>query len=373
MRRVKELRGGERLLYDKVFLKSIPDPEKSEWRSLVNIKANVPWLLENLDRWYTELFPVGNQDLVSRLRNIEDSPSFTSAFWELVIFRYLRTTSHDVLYNQTVAGKTPDLYWPKHDIVGDVISVSDPKYNERERTFIKELEKEINESDLPFDVSIVSFKFLGNSYRKKNILQWIYSQKGTSLKDLQDKTYIFDDDESMIEILIAPRTSRPTVKAVGMFELDAGKLQKSVKGRILKKLEKYQRQIIVFTSSGLGFWKLKEDILEDALYGDIQLIVSSDPKVQTVKKTRAPNGIFYNRAKAGIPANERIVAVVYVDRIIQNDKLLLKFKVYHNPYSKPRLPKEFFKNNAQLLASKETCRGLELATINQENILVEVT
>lgn len=94
------------MLYDRRFLASIPLPESGERRSLVNIKANHPWLLHKLNDWYLGLLPNGNPNLKSRLRSM-DSEDFTSGFWELVIFKYLTQAGHNVLYDQEVEGKKP--------------------------------------------------------------------------------------------------------------------------------------------------------------------------------------------------------------------------------------------------------------------------
>jgi hypothetical protein len=45
-----------------------------------------------------------------------NSEDFTSGFWELVVFRYLKTTGHDIFYHEEADGKTPDFYWPKEKL-----------------------------------------------------------------------------------------------------------------------------------------------------------------------------------------------------------------------------------------------------------------
>ncbi|GEM_PF-2597061 len=291
----------------------------------------------------------------------------------MVIFRYLEKTNHKVLYHQVISSKQPDLYWPNADFIGDVISISDPKYKKRNHVFINELSDAINSLDPPFNVFVTKFGFRGNSYQKRKILDWVISLVNTSIADLEDETRVYDDGESMIEISISPRTVGSSVKAMGMFELDSEKLKKAIKGRIREKLEKYRKPLIVFTCSGLGHWNLDEDTLEMALYGNLKVIFSQSSLATETKLDRAANGIFYNRKKDGRPANTRLLAVVYADRFQKNEKLFLRFKVYHNPFANPRLPQEFFRNNTQFIVVEDDGRDIRMETINKENITVNVT
>jgi len=362
------------MLYDKQFLDAIPQPKSKEQRSLVNLKANSPWLLLKLNDWYSELLPNGNLSLESRLKSM-NSEDFTSGFWELVVFRYLKAAGHDVLYDGEVKGKTPDFYWPKEKVIGDVISVSDPNYGEREETFIYELENHLNNLPLPFDVFITSFQFSGTSYRKRNILDWFQSFSERHLTDFGDEEQEYDDGETRIEFLPLPHSGDTTVKAVGMFELNSEQMKKVVKGRIRGKVRKYQGSLIVFTCSGLGFWNLNENTLDMALYGDWQVILMKDQKAKKVtgwKESRATNGVFNNRWDNGSPANDRLLAVVYVDRVVQEERLFLRIKVYNNPFSKSSLSSDFFPNCAQLTVSDNRGDDIKMEWINQDLIMVEI-
>lgn len=362
------------MLYDNQFIDSIPQPKSNEHRSLVNLKANSYWLLLKLNDWYSEMLPFGNLSLESRLNSM-NSENFTSGFWELAVFRYLKQTGHDVLYDQEVEGKTPDFYWPKEKLIGDVISISDPNYGEREETFKHELENHINNLPLPFDVFITSFQFSGKSYRKRNILNWLRSFNERQLTDFGDEEQEYDDGETRIAFLPLPYSSGPTVKAVGMFKLNSEQTKKVVKGRIRGKIKKYQGSLIVFTCSGLGFWNLNENTLDMALYGDWQDILMKDQKAKKVigwEESRATNGVFNNRWDNGSPANDRLLAVVYVDRVKQEERLFLRIKVYHNPFSKSSLPNNFFPNCAQLTVGDIRGGEIKMEWINQDLITVEI-
>jgi len=362
------------MLYDESFINSIPCASSDERRSLVNLKAINPWLLQKFNIWYSELFPNGERELASRLRSIEDSESFTAGFWELVIYRHLKQTQHEVFYNQEINCKKPDLYWPKHDLIGDIVSISDPNYQERGDVFIHEVKEAINKLDLPFDVSILSFHFSGTSYRKRDVLEWIKSLSISPPVDLEDAAQEYDDGESRLEVLISPRTRGSVVKMVGMFSLNAEQLKKAVQGRIQKKLKKYQRPIIVFACSGQGFWSLQEDTLEMALYGDWQVIFSRDPNVREIREApRATNGVFHNRCKNGLPANDRILAVVFADRLVINQRLYLRLKVFHNPYACEPLAKDFFGQLAQFVIIEDNGQEVTMGTINEGNKVVEIT
>lgn len=361
------------MLYDERFLASIPQAESNEQRSLVNLKARYSWLLSKLNGWYSELLPNGNTNLESRLKSL-NSEAFTSGFWELVVYRYLKQLGHDVLYEEEIDGKTPDLCWPKEKIVGDVISVSDPHYGGREEQFIHELEKHLNKLSLSFDVFITSFRFSGTSYRRRDVLGWFRSLAEKPLTDFGDETLEYDDGETMIEFIPLPRSADSIVSAIGMFELDAEQMKKVVKGRLRKKVRKYQDLIIVFACSGLGFWNLNEDTLFMALYGDQQAYPIKNQKAKKVTgwaETRATNGVFNNRWDNGKPANNRLLAVVYADRVVQEEKLFLRIKAYHNPFSKPPLSSDFFPGR-QLMVSDNQGEDIKMKWVNKDLMMFEL-
>jgi hypothetical protein len=362
------------MLYDRRFLASIPLPESGERRSIVNIKANHRWVLHKLNDWYLGLLPNGNPNLKSRLRSM-DSEDFTSGFWELVIFKYLTQAGHNVLYDQEVEGKKPDFYWPTRGLLGDVISVSDPNYGEREETFVHELAKHLENLRLPFDFFITSFRFSGTSYHKRNILGWFQSLAEKPLTDFGDETQEYDDGETRIEFFVLPHSKGPTVKAVGMFKLNAEQTTKIVKGRIRKKVKRYMGSLVVFTCSGLGFWNLNENTLDMALYGDWQVILMKDQRAKKVTgwmQSRATNGVFNNRWDNGSPANDRLLAVVYVDRVVQEERLFLRIKVYHNPFSKPSLSTDFFPGCAHLTVSDDRGKDIKMEWVNKDLVMLEI-
>lgn len=362
------------MLYNKRFLDSIPQPESKEGRSLVNLKANYPWLLLKLNDWYSGLLPNGNSNLESRLK-LMNSEDFTSGFWELVVFRYLKQVEHDVLYDEEVEGKTPDFYWPKEKLIGDVISVSDPNYGEREEKFVHELEKHINNLSLPFDVFITSFRFSGTSYRRRSILDWFRLLTKKPLTDFEEEAQEYDDGESKIEFIALPRSKGSIVKAVGMFDLNEEQMKKVIKGRLRKKVRKYQSLIIVFACSGLGFWNLNEETLDMALYGDWQVLLVKDYKARKGtewKESRATNGVFNNRWDNGRPANDRLLAVVYMNRVVKEEKLILRIKVYHNPFGKQPLSQNFFINCAQFVVNDNRGDEIKMRWINKDMMMFEL-
>lgn len=363
------------MLYCKEFLERIPQPESQEGRSLVNIKANHPWLLERLNEWYSELLPDGNPDIKSRLQSL-NSKDFTSAFWELVMFRFLRNTGQDVLYAGDVEGKTPDFHWQDQGLIGDVISISDPHYGKREEVFVHEIAGHVERLSLPFDVLITSFAFSGTSYRRNDILNLFVSLAQRPLSELIDQTHEYEDGESQLEFMISPRSSGCSIKGIGMFGLDAGQLKEVVKRRIRKKVKSYRGSLVVFACSGLGFWHLTEETLNFALYGDLQVLLMKDLKSKRVtgyRDIRATNGLFNNRQENGRPANNRLLAVLFVDRFVEQRKLFLRIKVFHNPFATPCLPTEFFGSCAQFIPDNATEDEITLKWVNKDLSVVELT
>lgn len=364
------------MLYSKTFINSIPYAGRWERRPLANLKANHPWLLHKLNSWYTELFPNEDKDIANRLMSVKYSEDFTAGFWELVILRYFSQINHEVLYHQEVKGKTPDLYFPAYNLIGDIVSISDPCFKNREYKFIDQLSQAINGLNVPFDIHIQSFHFSGKSYRKRAILKWIKSLSILDASNSQGNTHEYDDGESKLEVCVLARTKGPIVKSLGIFSLDDEQLKKVVKGRIENKLEKYRRPMIVFACSGLGFWNLQEETLDTVLYGDIQVTFSHDPKVrknQGYQEARATNGLFHNRRKNGLPANDRLLAVIFVDRKTEGQKLYLRLKVFHNPYACPPLAQDFFGGHTQFIVLKDNGQEFTMGTVNEENKVIEVT
>jgi hypothetical protein len=362
------------MLYDETFLANIPQAESNERRSLVNLKARCPWLLRKLNDWYSELLPNVNTNLESRLKSL-NSEAFTSGFWELVVYRYLKQIGHNVLYEENVEDKTPDFYWPKQELVGDVISVSDPQYGKREEVFVHELAEHLEQLSLPFDVFITSFHFKGTSYRRRAILDSFLSFARRPLSDLIDQTHEYDDGESQIEFIILPQSVGPAIRAIGMFGLDADQLKEVVKRRIRAKVKKYRGLLIVFACSGLGFWNLSEETLNFALYGDLQFLFVKDMQAKRVtgyRETRITNGVFNNRQDNGKPANNRLLAVVYADRVIQEEKLFLRIKVYHNPFSRTPLSSDFFSDCAQFMVSDNRGDDIKMKWANKDLTIFEL-
>ena len=260
--------GKLRLLYDRSFLDAVPQATQGERRPLVNLKANHPWLIQKLSAWHEELFPQGDSELYPKLRCIDNSGSFTAAFWELLIFRFLAQLKHKTVFNKHVRGKRPDVYWPENDLIGDVISISDPFYDQPENKFIHELEQKINKLPLSIDIYIKSFSFAGSSYRKSSILRWIKSLR------VDERDHVYDDGQSRLKVDVKPRRSGAKVKMLGTFSLDSKQLKEITKRRIQSKLKKYHGQLIIFACSGQGLFHLDEDTLHMALYGDWQVIFS---------------------------------------------------------------------------------------------------
>jgi hypothetical protein len=308
------------MLYDETFLASIPQAGSNEHRSLVNLKARYPWLLRKLNDWYSELLTNGNPNLESRLKSL-NSEAFTSGFWELVVYRYLKQLGHDVLYEKEVDEKTPDFYWSKEKLIGDVISVSDSHYGGREEQFVHQLENHINNLCLPFDVFITSFRFSGTSYRRAAILDWFRSLAEKPLTDFGDEAVEYDDGETIIEFIPLPRSNDSIVRATGMFELDAEQMKKVVKGRLRKKVRKYQGLIIVFACSGLGFWNLNEDTLFMALYGDQQVYPIKDQKATRKLQAGLKQGLRMGYSTtAGTMENQLIIVFLLWSTSIELSK-----------------------------------------------------
>jgi len=84
---------------------------------------------------------------------------------------------------------------------------------------------------------------------------------------------------------------------------------------------------------------------------------------------RAPVGIFHNQKKMGMPANSRLLAVVFVDRLVREEQFFLRMKVFHNPFAKSPLPVDFFKGHSQYVVKHKTKDSVSLENINEGNEL----
>jgi len=343
------------MLYDETFLASLPLPQPQERHPLINLKILNPRILDILNIWFNDLLPEGNQDLFERLRDFRDSRNFIGAFWELVVFRYLRETGHNVLYNVDVNGKTPDFYWPEHNLIGDVVAISDPHHDDAARAHLDTLATMINGEDLPFDLTISEFWFSKTTNpRFTPILQWLRGLDNMRNEELYEEAQEYEVAEAKIEVLIRPRTTGARVKSVGMFSLDSDQLKKAIKGRLRQKVKTYQRPLVVFVGEGLGFWTPDGDTMNMVLYGDWLVHFSRVPGQQATGPATAANGFFYNRMKpGGLPANTQLSAVVLAKNLQATDRLSVWMGAFHNPEAVPPLPHSFFKLMAQFLITSD--------------------
>lgn len=358
------------MLYDKLFIDSVPLPLSREKRPLVNLKAHNLWLLNKLNDWYEELLPDGDVELYSRLRDL-DPPNFMGAFWELVILRCLRELGHDVQYNLSLEGKKPDLFWRRSALVADVISVSDPMHSETSQVHMAQLTQRINTLPFKFNVSIIRFKFEGErNPRFGEITKWLERLRALPSDDLYSATHIYKTEGVELEFLISPRTEGQIVKGLGMFPLNAESLKKAIKGRLREKVKKYKRPLVVFVCRGLGFWPADEDTVHMSLYGDWVIRFSAPRSIEDRSGT-ATNGVFNNRmGSGGRPANTEISSVVFAEWNVRDERLHLQLKAYHNPFAVQPLAQDFFAPMAQYVVSRDDGQNLTLEWIDKNNGLL---
>lgn len=357
------------MLYDENFLATIPPPRHQERQPLVNLKVTNPRALEILDAWYEELFPQGSQDLFMRLRDFRDAQNFIGAFWELVIYRCLLETGHNVQYNVTVGGKTPDLYWPDHDLIGDVVAISDPFSGSVSRKHLDQLVTMVDSEDLPFDLVISEFWFReGSNPRLAPIIAWLHRLRDLPSADLFAEAQEYEAPDAKLEVLLRERTIGPRVKAMGGVSLDATQMRKVIKGRLRQKLRTYGRPMVVFVGQGLGFWTPDRDAMNMALYGDWLVHFSRVPGQEASGPDTAANGIFYNRiGHSGRPANTNLSAAILATRLQRDDRLGVWMGAFHNPEAIRPLPQDFFAPMAQFLVTGDSGGECTLSWINENN------
>ena len=341
--------------YDAEFLRNVPDPNSRDRRPLVNLKANYPWLLERFNEWYRDLLPEGDPDLRARLRDVNNSTNFLGAFWELVILRYLREAGYDVLYNAQVCGKTPDLFWNRQDFIGDVVAISDPHFSAAEQAHIDNLVRLIDGERFPFDVSIIRFEFVSDrNPRLSRIVGWLRGLRDASAEDLYGRSQEYEAEDARIGVLLSPRTQGRQVKAVGMFSLDAEQLKRIIKGRLQQKVRTYQRPLVVFVGTGLGFWPVDDDTLHMSLYGNWLVHFSRVPGKTASGPDTAANGVFYNRMGTdGRPANTELSAIILASWRVKDQQFIVRLGAYHNPEASRPLSREFFSPMPQFLVTSE--------------------
>lgn len=357
------------MLYDSRFIEGIPPAQSGERRPLVNLKAHSGWLLEVLGKWYDELLPSGDQDLFARLREINDSTNFMSAFWELIILRFLRELGHDVRYNVSLNGKKPDLYWPNLELIGDIVAISDPNYAQSQQAHIDSLTRFIDRASLPFDLSIVHFSFSERlNPNIGRIVAWLKGLSSLSSEELYGFEHQYRAEDARLEVLISQRTTGNIVKAVGMFPLDSEQLRKVIKGRLRDKVKKYKRPIVVFVCAGLGFWPVDEDSLHMSLYGDWLIHFSRVPGREAHGPDTAANGIYHNRmGSGGSCSNTELSAVILAKWQSRGDKVFLRLKAYHNPNAVRPLEKRLLSPMPQFTISRDSGQECALEWIDSEN------
>ena len=73
-----------------------------------------------------------------------------------------------------------------------------------------------------------------------------------------------------------------------------------------------------------------------------------------------------------MPANSRLLAVVFVDWFIKDGKLYLRVKAFHNPYAAQPLPNNFFDGLAQYVVTETREDEVTMSTINDGNKVIEL-
>ena len=355
------------MLYDQDCLQSIPSPETWERRPLVNIKAHHYWLLGLFNDWYGELLPNGDPDLYARLRDVSNAHNFMGAFWELVVLRFLREKGHDVQPNISFNGKTPDLYWPRHDIIGDVVAISDPHYGTSTRAHLDQLLGMLDREQFAFEISISHFAFKpGRNPQLGKIVAWFRTLSNDNSVDLYDEALEYEDQDCDLEVILRHSQGTGGVKAVGMFSLDSKQLHKIIKARLQEKVRKYRRPLVVFAGTGLGHWPVNEDSLRMSLYGDWLIHFSRVPGREVTGPDTACNGVFNNRKGAsGGPANTELSAVVLGRWQTQDERLIVHFNAYHNPEAIRPLDRDFFSSMPQFVVTNQSSDQYTLGWVNE--------
>ena len=355
------------MVYDQNFIINIPSPEKWERRPLVNIKAHHYRLLGIFNQWYSELLPNGDPDLYARLRDVNNSLDFFGAFWELLVLRFLREEGHDVQRNVPFDGKTPDLYWPRHDIIGDVVAISDPHYGTSTQAHLDQLLGMLSREHLAFDIAISHFAFKqGRNPQLGRIVAWLRGLQNYHSADLYDEAQEYEDEDCNLEVILRPRQGTGGVKAVGMFSLDSEQLHKIIKARLQEKVRKYRRPLVVFAGTGLGHWPVNKDSLHMSLYGDWLVHFSRVPGREASGPDTACNGVFNNRKGSnGGPANTELSAVVLARWQTHDEKLIVHFSAYHNPEAIRTLPREFFSPMPQFVVMNESLHQCTLEWVGE--------
>ncbi|MDH3770566.1 MAG: hypothetical protein OET79_06230, partial [Nitrospirota bacterium] len=280
---------------------------------------------------------------------------------------------HNVQLNALLNGKTPDLYWPQCDFIGDVVAISDPNYSESARAHLEQFLQMLDRENLPFEVAITQFDFkAGRNPQLGRIVAWIKRLEKANRIDLYTEAQKYKDEDCSLEVIIKNRNGpRGGVESVGMFSLDSEQLKKIIKNRVREKVRKYRRPLVVFTGAGLGHWPISKDNLHMALYGDWLVHFSRVPGEEASGPDTACNGVFFNRKGSnGGPANRELSAVILARWQTQGEKLLVHFRAYHNPEAIHPLPKEFFFPMAQFIVTSEESDQCTLEWINENNSFV---
>lgn len=354
------------MLYDKDFITAIPAREHWDGRPLVTLKANYPWLLDRLTHWYDELLPEGDRDLYARLHDVNDSANFLGAFWELIILRFLRENGHEVDYNKRINDKTPDLFWKRHDLIGDVVSISDPQSARKQQAHLHELLRLVHRETLPFQIFITTFEFRdGVNPNLRPIVTWLQGLAQQANEDLYTHPLVFECDDSRLEVVVRPCSGNGGVKGVGMLNVDADRRKSNIKERLQEKV-KYRRPIVVFAGRGLGSWIVNEHSLMQSLYGDERISISRAGVAGWTHTNAALNGVFQNcKGQNGGPANTDISAVVLTTWRVEEENFIVWFRAYHNPYAKRPLPREFLAPMQQFIVTSNASAHFTLGWVDK--------
>jgi hypothetical protein len=354
-------------LYSREFLSALPQAQPHERSSLINLNTHRPRVLQQLNKWFEELYPNGDNNLTSKLRNF-DPEIFLSAFYELLIHRYFHLKGWHAQRDLELNDGNPDFYVPEIDWIAEVATLGEAEAEEKIYSEMDELCTMIEKLDSTFWISIFDFEIVRPPISKRAVIDWIREKvRANSDKEEFELVYRNTRDQTFIRFHFHKKglNVQANVAAKGMFSMDFEGLKNRIRDRLRRKTRKYDANILIFLCSGEGFWGVHEETLNEALYGDRVMVFNK--QTHHIKEKRQPNG-FFTKVVGGKPLNTRVAGVVLCDRTIVSvdDDVGLRMKLNHNPHAARRISSEVFADLAQFAVTAEDERGMSMGWLNGE-------
>lgn len=354
------------MLYDKAFIKQLPEVKQFENPWLVGIckMEHNKELRELIEKWYLHIPEADRPKLETKLKSLKDE-DFIPAVYELAIHQFCIEEGWKVEYEPTLPnGFTPDLRVTLKDgkqFILDATSIFD------NADYVKANNKKI---ELTHKISAISTKLILSLHylrlpdpdaKPKLVINQITKWLEQLPNDNKKHKKTFDVGGYSIEVETEPKAPKPkggcvySVMDPGMSVPDYSRRIKSV---LDDKRRKYSSKdtgmpLVVMVADAIGRIRADETTIDRTLFGQYQISFTIGDTSGSSRMERDRSGYFVpSNDENGnwIGKNTGVSAVMYAS---VKEKGSFQMQLFHNPVPHIPLDPAIFEKMPQLLVFTE--------------------